>query len=169
MKLTAGEFLHPFTKEKIPPPIAPIANAPPQSSTIRYGLGKSPCTEISYCSFKKYLVLKDPANWNGRGTLNYQGSLAYSSILFHARFYAVVTQSLQASFISVSYWFISYSQSRRLIENVIKTALHCGQCCLQPIKIQVFSRHFFDSNMATILQMNFSYISCRFVQWSRSR
>lgn len=35
MKLTAGEFLHPFTKEKIPPPIAPIANAPPQSSTIR--------------------------------------------------------------------------------------------------------------------------------------
>lgn len=35
IKLTAGEFLHPFTKEKIPPPIAPIANAPPQSSTIR--------------------------------------------------------------------------------------------------------------------------------------
>lgn len=35
MKLTAGEFLHPFTKEKIPPPIAPIAKAPPQSSTIR--------------------------------------------------------------------------------------------------------------------------------------
>lgn len=35
VKPTAGEFLHPFTKEKIPPPIAPIANAPPQSSTIR--------------------------------------------------------------------------------------------------------------------------------------
>ena len=37
-KLTAGEFLHPFTNEKIPPPMAPIINAPPQSSTIRYGL-----------------------------------------------------------------------------------------------------------------------------------
>lgn len=35
MKLTAGEFLHPFTNEKIPPPMAPIINAPPQSSTIR--------------------------------------------------------------------------------------------------------------------------------------
>ena len=32
--LTAGEFLHPFINEKIPPPIAPIAKAPPQSSTI---------------------------------------------------------------------------------------------------------------------------------------
>lgn len=36
--LTTGEFRHPLTREKIPPPIAPIAKAPPQSSTIRYGL-----------------------------------------------------------------------------------------------------------------------------------
>lgn len=35
-----GEFLHPFMNEKIPPPIAPIAKAPPQSSTILYGLQK---------------------------------------------------------------------------------------------------------------------------------
>ena len=36
--LTDGELRHPFTNENIPPPIARIAKAPPQSSTIRYGL-----------------------------------------------------------------------------------------------------------------------------------
>ena len=82
--------------------------------------------EISYCSFKKYLVLRDPAKLNGNDRLTYQGSLAYSSILFHARFYAAVTQSLQVSFISLSYWLISYGQSRRLIENVTKMVLQDG-------------------------------------------
>lgn len=37
-ELTGGLFLHPFMNEKSPPPMAPIAKAPPQSSTILYGL-----------------------------------------------------------------------------------------------------------------------------------
>lgn len=34
-----GAFLNPFIDWKTPPPIHPIANAPPQSSTILYGHG----------------------------------------------------------------------------------------------------------------------------------
>lgn len=41
LQLTTGAFLQPFTNENNPPPIAPIANAAPQSSTIRYGLKES--------------------------------------------------------------------------------------------------------------------------------
>lgn len=38
MLLTEGAFLKPFTAWNIPPPIAPIVKAPPQSSTILQGL-----------------------------------------------------------------------------------------------------------------------------------
>lgn len=36
--LTEGAFLKPFTAWNIPPPMAPMVNAPPQSSTILQGL-----------------------------------------------------------------------------------------------------------------------------------
>ncbi len=36
--LTLGAFLNPLIEWKTDPPIAPMANAPPQSSTIRHGL-----------------------------------------------------------------------------------------------------------------------------------
>lgn len=36
--LTTGEFLNPLIAWKMPPPIAPIVKAPPQSSTILQGL-----------------------------------------------------------------------------------------------------------------------------------
>ena len=36
---TAGEFLYPFQNENTPPPRHPMANAAPQSSMIRHGLG----------------------------------------------------------------------------------------------------------------------------------
>ena len=39
-ELTAGEFLKPLTAWKIPPPMAPMVKAPPQSSTILHGLKK---------------------------------------------------------------------------------------------------------------------------------
>ena len=47
IQLTTGAFLHPLTSENSPPPMAPIANAPPQSSTIRYGL-KHVCINKKY-------------------------------------------------------------------------------------------------------------------------
>lgn len=37
---TEGEFLKPLTAWNMPPPIAPIVKAPPQSSTILQGLQK---------------------------------------------------------------------------------------------------------------------------------
>ena len=37
-KLTLGAFLNPFMEWNTPPPMAPMAKAPPQSSTIRHGL-----------------------------------------------------------------------------------------------------------------------------------
>lgn len=38
LELTEGAFLKPFTAWNIPPPIAPMVKAPPQSSTILQGL-----------------------------------------------------------------------------------------------------------------------------------
>ena len=37
---TRGEFLAPFIPCHMPPPIAPIANAPPKSFRMTQGLGK---------------------------------------------------------------------------------------------------------------------------------
>lgn len=45
-QLTEGAFLKPFTAWKIPPPIAPMVKAPPQSSTILQGL------EVKYINIK---------------------------------------------------------------------------------------------------------------------
>ena len=44
--LTTGEFLNPLIAWKMPPPIAPIVKAPPQSSTILQGLQRKTKTKI---------------------------------------------------------------------------------------------------------------------------
>ena len=41
-----GEFLAPFTLFQTPPPMAPMAKAPPMSSKMRCGQGSRSCTDI---------------------------------------------------------------------------------------------------------------------------
>lgn len=53
-ELTEGEFLKPFTAWNIPPPIAPMVKAPPQSSTILQGLK----AQDSHCVNVQYIVCK---------------------------------------------------------------------------------------------------------------
>lgn len=43
-----GAFRNPFIAWKTPPPMHPIANAPPQSSTILYGHGSRAYSSIIY-------------------------------------------------------------------------------------------------------------------------
>lgn len=41
-----GEFLAPFTLFQTPPPMAPMAKAPPMSSKMRCGQGSRSCTDM---------------------------------------------------------------------------------------------------------------------------
>jgi hypothetical protein len=52
-----GEFLAPFTLFQTPPPMAPMAKAPPMSSKMRCGQGSRSCTDIRgspcVCTFRR--------------------------------------------------------------------------------------------------------------------
>lgn len=59
-----GAFRKPFIAWKTPPPIHPIANAPPQSSTIRYGQGSRAYSSMVYVCLCICMGLCWKIQWN---------------------------------------------------------------------------------------------------------
>lgn len=62
--LTTGEFRKPLMAWKMPPPMAPMVKAPPQSSTILQGLERK--TEMKILNL---IMLNHVSEWGGSSTL----------------------------------------------------------------------------------------------------
>lgn len=74
-----GAFRNPFIAWKTPPPMHPIANAPPQSSTILYGHGSRAYSSIIYFWLPVTTRIR---NWNEKERTNFRDARCTLARLF---------------------------------------------------------------------------------------